>query len=203
VTPDEIIYERAGGPAEGLVVGRLLAGSATSLEVSVVSNATICAVGLLWRSNVNATSYTQHFTGTAVANLPASRLALYTTTNCLAGGAPRKAATGAEFDTWARREVWTCVPSTRVEVALSKRVGPDSRDARRGSFAKTLQRGPNLSFPLSQVATLHFDEGFDIERFGFVEPLVTDAQGVSLLNVTSLVYLTPEASTDAPTPRPS
>ena len=74
-------------------MGRLLAGTATALEVSVVSNATICALGLLWRSNVNATSFDQHFTGTAVDNLPSSRLALYTTTNCLAGGTPHKVAT--------------------------------------------------------------------------------------------------------------
>ena len=52
------------------------------------------------------------------------------------------------------------------------------------------------------MATLHFDEGFDIERFGFFEPLVTDSRGVALPNVTSLVYLTTEAASAAPTPRP-
>ena len=52
------------------------------------------------------------------------------------------------------------------------------------------------------VATLSFAAGFNIERFGFLDLTVADASGVTL-NATSLVYMTSEAVTEAPTLAPT
>ena len=89
-----VFYERAGGPGEVLVVARLLAGSSTALEVSIVAEATVCAVGLRWRADVEAVAFEQGFAGaTAADNLPESALGLFATENCLAGGRSQLVAT--------------------------------------------------------------------------------------------------------------
>ena len=89
-----VFYERAGGPGEVLVVARLLAGSSTALEVSIVAEATVCAVGLRWRADVEAVAFDQGFAGaTAADNLPESALGLFATENCLAGGRSQLVAT--------------------------------------------------------------------------------------------------------------
>ncbi|KAK7237541.1 hypothetical protein SO694_00099091 [Aureococcus anophagefferens] len=48
-----------------------------------------------------------------------------------------------------------------------------------------------------------FDDEFFIERFGFLELVATNAAGVSLPNVSSLVYLSTEAATQTPTLAPT
>ena len=123
-----VVYERAGGSDEALVVARLLAGSEDQLEISVISAATLCAVGFGWQANANATSYEKRFSGSVVANLAGERVAMYTT-DCLEGGRAH------------------------------------------------------------ELATLRFDDEFFIERFGFLELVATNAAGVSLPNVSSLVRL--------------
>ncbi|KAH8053536.1 hypothetical protein JL722_9378 [Aureococcus anophagefferens] len=54
-----------------------------------------------------------------------------------------------------------------------------------------------------ELATLRFDDEFFIERFGFLELVATNAAGVSLPNVSSLVYLSSEAATQTPTFAPT
>ena len=89
-----VYYERAGGPGEALIVTRLLAGSSTALEVSVVAEATVCALGLRWQADVEAVALDQGFVGaTAVDNLPGSAIGLFATENCLAGGKSQPVAT--------------------------------------------------------------------------------------------------------------
>ena len=89
-----VLYERAGGPGEALIVTRLLAGSSTALEVSVVAEATVCALGLRWQADVEAVALDQGFAGaTAVDNLPGSAIGLFATENCLAGGKSQPVAT--------------------------------------------------------------------------------------------------------------
>ena len=90
-----VFYERPGGPGEALIVARLLAGSSTALEVSVVAEATVCAIGLRWQANVEAVAFDQgSFAGaTAADNLPGSALGLFATENCLAGGKSQTVAT--------------------------------------------------------------------------------------------------------------
>ena len=89
-----VFYERPGGPGEALIVARLLAGSSTALEVSVVADGTVCAIGLRWQANVEAVAFDQGFAGaTAVDNLPGSAIGLFATENCLAGGKSQPVAT--------------------------------------------------------------------------------------------------------------
>jgi surface protein len=137
-----VVYERAGGSDEALVVARLLAGSEDQLEISVISAATLCAVGFGWQANANATSYEKSFSGSVVANLAGERVAMYTT-DCLEGGRAH------------------------------------------------------------ELVTLRFDDEFFIERFGFLELVATNAAGVSLPSVSSLVYLSSEAATQTPTLAPT
>jgi hypothetical protein len=89
-----VFYERAGGPGEALIVICLMASSSTALEVSVVAEATVCAIGLRWQANVEAVAFDQRFAGaTAADNLPGSALGLFATENCLAAGKSQPIAT--------------------------------------------------------------------------------------------------------------
>ncbi|KAK7237897.1 hypothetical protein SO694_00022474 [Aureococcus anophagefferens] len=117
-------------------------GAGAWLEISVISAATLCAVGFGWQANANAAPYEKSFSGSVVANLAGERVAMYTT-DCLEGGRAH------------------------------------------------------------ELATLRFDDEFFIERFGFLELVATNAAGVSLPNVSSLVYLSSEAATQTPTLAPT